>query len=109
MSYNVLTIPPFTKQLKRLLKDYPSFSDDFESFITSLEAGLIQGKSLGKNCYKIRVAISAKSKGKSGGARVIINITVSNDIIYLLTIYDKSDKTSLTDKELNELLSFIED
>jgi mRNA-degrading endonuclease RelE of RelBE toxin-antitoxin system len=33
MSYNVLTIPPFDKQLKRLAKKYPSPKKEFAEFI----------------------------------------------------------------------------
>jgi hypothetical protein len=68
---------------------------------------LRQGVDMGHNCYKIRIAIASKGKGKSGGARIITNLLVSNAIVYLLTIYDKSDKESLTDKELIELLKFV--
>jgi len=45
---------------------------------------------LKKNCYKIRIAVSAKSKGKSGGARIITNIVATELTIYLLAIYDMS-------------------
>jgi hypothetical protein len=62
---------------------------------------------LGKNCYKIRLAISAKGKGKSGGARVITNFVIAEETVYLLSIYDKSDKENLTNKELEELLESI--
>ncbi len=54
------------------------------------------------------MAIKSKGKGKSGGARVITHFAISDDTIYLLTIYDKSDKEDLTDNELSELLNFIE-
>lgn len=37
MSYNVLTIPPFDKQLKRLVKKYPSLKYEFANLIESLE------------------------------------------------------------------------
>ena len=30
MSYNVVTIPPFDKQLKRLVKKFPSLKTEFE-------------------------------------------------------------------------------
>ena len=66
-----------------------------------------QGTNLGNNCYKIRVSIESKGKGKSGGARVITNIVIAEKTVYLLSIYDKSDKENLTDKELKELLKFI--
>lgn len=66
-----------------------------------------QGTNLGNNCYKIRVSIESKGKGKSGGARVITNIVIAEKTVYLLSIYDKSAKENLTDKELKELLKFI--
>jgi mRNA-degrading endonuclease RelE of RelBE toxin-antitoxin system len=109
MSYNILTIPPFDNQLKRLAKKYPSLKSDFTALLEILESKPDQGKAIGKNCYKIRLAISSKGKGKRGGARVIINIVVSETIVYLLTIYDKADKENLTDKELKELLQFVPD
>lgn len=66
-----------------------------------------QGTSIGKNCFKIRIAIASKGKGKSGGARVIANFIISDATVYLLSIYDKSEKENLTDKELVELLEDI--
>jgi len=45
--------------------------------------------------------------GKSGGARVITNFVVTDSTVYLLSIYDKSEKENLTDKELSELLKAI--
>lgn len=77
------------------------------ALVKKLKENPHQGTALGKNCYKIRLAI--KSKGKSGGARVITNFVVTNEVVYLLSIYDKSDKENLTDKELDELLMFVPD
>ncbi len=107
MSYKVFTIPPFDKQIKRLAKKYPSLKKEFIVLVNSLETEPEQGKALGRNCYKIRLAITSKGKGKSGGARVITNIVVDDTKVYLLSIYDKSAKDNLTDNELNELLKFI--
>jgi hypothetical protein len=66
-----------------------------------------QGTPLGNNCYKIRLPVASKGKGKSGGARIITNIFVSNLTVYLLTIYDKSKQENLSNKELKELLSRV--
>jgi len=46
-------------------------------------------------------------KGKSGGARIITNIVVSEHNVYLLNVYDKSEKANLTDDELNSLLQNV--
>ena len=107
MSYNVLTIPPFDKQLKRLAKKYPSLKNDFFQLLETLQVDPKQGTALSKNCFKIRLAIKSKGKGKSGGARVITNFVLTNDTVYLLSIYDKADKETLTNKELEELLQLV--
>ncbi len=98
-NYSVKTITFFERQAKKLKKKFPSLSSDLLSLIEDLEKEPIQGVSLGKNCYKIRLAITSKGKGKSGGARVIVNVVVSDEIVYLLSIYDKSDKENISDKE----------
>ncbi|QBN18855.1 type II toxin-antitoxin system RelE family toxin [Flavobacterium nackdongense] len=107
MSYNIIAVPTFKKELKRLAKKFPSLKNDFSEFLESLENNPSQGTSLGKNCYKIRLAITSKGKGKSGGARVITHIVISKETVYLLSIYDKSDQESLSQKELDELLKYI--
>jgi len=107
MSYNVKTIVIFEKQAKRLLKKYPSLKKELLQLIHKLKENPSQGIGIGKNCYKIRLAIASKRKGKSGGTRVITNIVISDETVYLLSIYDKSEKENLTDRELEELLAFI--
>jgi len=109
MSFKVLTIPPFDKQLKRLAKKHPSVKQDFAELLESLRSNPMQGIEIKVNCFKIRMAIKSKGKGKSGGARIITTIFIEDKIIYLLNIYDKSDKVTLTDKELENLLNHIPD
>lgn len=50
---------------------------------------------LGKDVFKIRLAIASKNKGKPEGARVITFIKIINKTIYLLTIYNKGEKESI--------------
>lgn len=107
MSYNLIITPHFERDLKLLLKKYKSLKKDLSALFESLENEPTKGKSLGKDCYKIRIAITSKGKGKSGGARVITCVKITSDNIYLLSIYDKSEKEDISDKELNELLKNI--
>lgn len=86
MSYSIKTIPKFEKSLKKLAKKYPSLKAEYINLIQSLKENPEQGKTLGKNCYKIRLAIKSKGKGKSGGARVITNFVITNDTVFLLSI-----------------------
>jgi mRNA-degrading endonuclease RelE of RelBE toxin-antitoxin system len=108
MSYNVQFIPKFEKELKRLAKKFPSLKSDFSVLLQSLKENPDQGVSLGNDCYKIRMAIASKGKGKSGGARVITCFKIMHRTVYLLTIFDKSEQENIPDKELKELLGFID-
>lgn len=109
MNYAVKSINSFEKQAKRLIKKYPSLTEELFSLIQSLKKHPQQGKPLGKNCYKIRLSIRSKGKGKSGGARVITHLVILKAVVYLLTIYDKNEQENLSDKELNELLNEIDE
>lgn len=107
MSFNVKTISVFERQAKRLVKKFPSLKKELQELINELKKTPEKGISLGHNCYKIRLAIASKGKGKSGGARVISYVVYTNDTVYLLSIYDKSDLATLTDKEILELIESV--
>ncbi len=108
MKYNVLSIPPFDRQLKRLAKKYPSLKTEYAALLDELEDNPRKGTSLGNNCFKIRLSIASKGRGKSGGARVITHLYVEDETVFLLAIYDKNEQADITDKELRGLLSEIE-
>ncbi len=107
MNYKVKSISVFEKQAKKLIKKYPSLKVEIFEIIQALKINAHTGVSIGNNCFKIRIAIASKGKGKSGGARIITNFVIHDKTIFLLTIYDKSEKESITDKELTELLDSI--
>ncbi len=109
MSYKVISLLKFEKEIKRLVKKYPSLKFEYIDLVRSLEKTPILGTSLGNNCYKIRISVASKGKGKSGGARVITFVKVIDFKVYLLTIFDKSEQESISNKELKEILSLIKD
>lgn len=107
MSYKIKTIPKFDKNLKRLAKKYPSLKNEFFELIQDLKKHPEQGTPIGNSCYKIRLGIASKGKGKSGGARVITYLQITDTTVFLLSIYDKAEQENIPDKELSELLKFI--
>jgi mRNA-degrading endonuclease RelE of RelBE toxin-antitoxin system len=107
MSYSVKSISVFEKQAKRLIKKYASLKYELLELVQELKVNPDQGRPIGKICFKIRIAIASKGKGKSGGARLVTYLVVTNSTVYLLTIYDKSEKDNLSNKELDELLMDI--
>lgn len=107
MNYNIIAVPTFRKELKKLAKKHVSLKNDLATLFETLEINPEQGTPLGNNCFKIRVAITSKNKDKSSGARLITHFIIADETVYLLSIYDKSQKDSLSDKELEELLKFV--
>ena len=107
MNCKIDTTPDFARELKQLAKRYPSMKDDYRNFLESLRKSPLQGESLGKHLRKVRFPIASKTKGKSGGARVITHtVLVETDgtNITLVTIYDKSDQANIKNKELKILM-----
>lgn len=107
MSFNVIATEPFEKKLKRLAKKYKSLKSDLLKVINDLEENPTLGVPLGKECYKLRIAITSKGKGKSGGARMITYVRVLNRTVFLLDIYDKSERANISEKELQWLVDLL--
>lgn len=97
----------FAKEAKRLAKKYPSFKQDYKEFLESIKNNPLQGDEITKNIRKIRMAIKAKGKGKSGGARVIIfNVftDVENGHVVFLLLYDKEDASTVKVNVVKQLV-----
>ncbi len=107
MNFNVKSISVFERQAKRLTKKFPSLKKEIQTLISELKKDPVKGIPIGHNCYKIRLAIASKGKGKSGVARFITHVIFKDDTVYLLAIYDKSVIDNLTDSEILELLKLI--
>ncbi|MFN0036659.1 MAG: type II toxin-antitoxin system RelE/ParE family toxin [Saprospiraceae bacterium] len=101
---NIVVAPTFERDLKRLVKKYPSLRAEFPALVESLIEDPLQGIPLGKDCFKIRLRIASKGRGKSGGGRVITCVKILEDTVYLLTLYDKSEQESIDEQRLDALL-----
>lgn len=108
MSYKVNTTATFRKEAKKLVKKYPSLKNELAELGKNLASDPTQGTSLGNNCYKIRLSIASKGKGKSGGGRVITHFYVAQQTVYLLSIFDKSEQETISVSEIKELLKLIQ-
>lgn len=103
-SFNVVLTDDFKRDAKKLIKKYRSIASEISDLVESLEIDPIQGEPLGKDCYKIRMAIASKNKGKSGGSRIITCVKIIDEMVILLSIYDKSEKENIENSTLKSLL-----
>jgi len=70
MNYNTTLADKFQREAKHLLKKYPSLKNELFELRELLGRNPFEGTPIGQGCYKIRISIASKGKGKSGGARV---------------------------------------
>ena len=108
MNYSIIVTRRFEKELKRLSKKFPSLKNEFTQLIADITENPITGTFIGNNCYKIRLAVGSKGKGKSGGTRIITYLYIETETVYLLTIYDKNEKSDLKPNELKEMVNRLE-
>ena len=102
--------PVFESDTKRLCKRYPSFKEDLKDLADSLKEKPEQGTPLSGGFRKIRMAITSKGKGKSGGARVItLNclVNTSEGLITFITVYDKSEAESISIKDIRKAFASL--
>ena len=79
--------PVFLKSAKVLSKRYRSFADDLKYLCKEIAGNPQIGDDLAIAYEKIRMAIKAKGKGKSVGARVISLSLVLSEIQSKMTSY----------------------
>ena len=109
MSFEIITSSYFNTEIKRLAKKYRSLKEDLKEFRQELIDNLRQGVEIAPNVRKIRMSITAKGRGKSGGARVITFNALVSEVegkIYLLLIYDKADTANV---KMNVIKDIIKD
>ena len=104
----IVTTANFRREAKPLLKKYRSLKLELARLAEVLGHDSTHGEPLGQDCYKIRVAIASKSRGKSGGARLItyrrvIDVATQSVKLFLLSIYDKSETASIGKEEIDRL------
>lgn len=105
----IIATQSFMKSAKPLAKRYKSFNKDYKDFIDDLEKNPYQGTDLGNGLRKIRMAITSKGKGKSGGCRIITFDAIErNGNLYLMYVYDKSDFDNVINSVMIELVKELD-
>jgi len=103
--YTVVEQELYKKAFKKLSKTYRNIDLDVKDFLKSIETKEDLGVELKSNVFKVRIKNSDKNKGKSSGYRLISYLTIVENELHLLYIYDKSKLVNVTEKELDELIT----
>lgn len=112
MHCRVIPSRVFLKKSKRLSKKYPSLKQELPNLEMQIISNPRMGIPIGDQCYKIRLGVESKGKGKSGGLRVITWVvtefrSVSQERldVHLITIFDKSEYSSISRTELRHYIN----
>lgn len=93
----------FLKEAQRLQKKYRLLKQDLKQAVTEIIEKNDLGTPLGNNLYKKRMRNSSIPTGKSGGFRIIILQQTPQATIFL-TLYAKTELSTLTEQQLEQLL-----
>lgn len=104
MNFKINTIPRFEKDVKKLKKKFPKIKNDLVKFIDELSSNPELGINLGENIFKVRIPNSSIPAGKSGGFRVITYYK-TDDTLYLITIYSKTEQDNILTDKLRQIVS----
>lgn len=108
--YKVIEQKLYQKSYKKLSKSYKNIGNDIDKFLRTIKSPEDLGIELKSNLYKVRIANSDKNKGKSAGYRLISYVLIVRQELHLLYIYDKSQLSNLSEKEIDEtILSQLDD
>jgi len=100
----IIALPQFEKELKLLARKYTSIDKDFDLLLKELAENPFAGTSLGNNCFKVRMNIKSKRVVKIGGALAITCVKLISNKLYLVSIFDKADKESISKENINQIL-----
>jgi len=100
----------FEREAKRFLKKYNSLKSELKILYSELNINPLIGTPIGNDARKIRLKVKSKGKGKRGGLRVITYLEVDilfdeiSNTLFLLTIYDKSETDTISEKEILRII-----
>jgi len=109
MSYEVIAAEYFKRRYTKLHKTYRRIEEDYASLLEILENNPSEGDAIpgfGNKIYKLRIRSTNMKRGKRGGFRVIYYL--SDHIVYLLTIYAKAKRETISVKEIRAALKELD-
>lgn len=112
MSFRIEPTSYFQRQTRKLFKKYRKIVEDLDEINQTLTKNPQAGDPIeGFNnlIWKIRMGSSDMQRGKSGGFRIIylFRDTLS-EVIYLLTIYSKTEQEDIDKQEIMDILKKVD-
>lgn len=112
MTNTVSVSHAFKREVKPLAKKYLTLRESVDRLIEDLIKDPYLGEDYGHGLFKVRLSDESKGKGKRGGFRVMyyhLNITKDKIDVLLLSIYNKSEQSTIKKSDALKRLKGILD
>ena len=104
MNLKIISLSTFTKDVKKLHKEYKGIAKDLRTLESELQENSKCGIHLGNACYKIRLKNTSVPTGESGGFKVIYYYLDEENNLYLMAMYSKTELENISNEKINEIL-----
>ncbi len=103
----VVAVPPFNRQLKRLVEKYPSLAHELGTFSDTLAIKPDKDSiPLGKDCFK--KFLSVRIAGHRAPAdRIVIYYCEKSYTVYFLSMFDRTEQGLLSGKKIRDTLMHV--
>lgn len=102
MNYNIIAVPTFKKELKRLAKKYPSLKNELAVLFELLQIQPTQGTPLGNNCLKYALLLLLKARVKKAAQELSQTLYLQvRQFFYFLFMTNPKKKTLLIKNSMN--------
>lgn len=101
----------FKRNVRQLARKYRRIKTDLQPLMTELEAGSTPGDripGIAVEVYKVRIRNSDSARGKSGGYRLLYQVTTDKTII-LVTLYAKTEQADIALHEIQAIIATYQD
>jgi mRNA-degrading endonuclease RelE of RelBE toxin-antitoxin system len=97
----------FKRNIRQLVRKYRRMQQDIQPLLNILGARQTPGDripGIAEEVYKVRVRNSDSQRGKSGGYRIIYEVT-AEDTVVLLTVYAKTEQDDISVQEIAAIIT----
>jgi len=107
MNFNIICTDVFTKELKKLVKEHPSFSYDFGLLIDKLETNPDTGTPLGNQFFKTKLSYRSMGRQSREKPNVQVYFCIRQNNVILIATHNRHETSIFPEKDMQEVLKSI--
>jgi hypothetical protein len=107
MNFNIICTDVFSKELKDLVKEHPSFSHDFSLLLDKLEENPDMGTPLGNQFFKTKLAFRAMGRQSREKPNIQVYFCIRQNNVFLIALFNRHGSGTFPEKDMQELLKSI--